>query len=482
VPGQLARPNVILLVLDAVRRDALEPYGAPPGRSPAIADLARRGVAAPDVYATACWTVPSHASLFTGLLPRAAGLSRVASWSSSHGAMEPLRHRVLPEVLRRDGYATAAVTANLWVSERSGFANGFDEVASVDINRHGTLQRSGGLRDRYRWVTAAARGRGDDGAGAAQAVIGDWIERARRDGQPFFWFANLMEAHSPYLPPRPYGEVSTLDRIRAADESRRYYTLGPIWGAAIGRRVVPEATLERMRRLYAGAVRLLDDWVAALLERLDTAGLFDDTLVIVTSDHGENFGENGLIAHAHSLDNRLIHVPFVVAGPGDALTPPRSLAEVPRFVADAVGLAEHPWHEELPEGAGIAQFDPPVDADDPRLQENIGELGWTDDNVRRFTTPLTCAARDGVKVLLRGDVEELYDVSVDPLESAPLSPEALAPERRAIVGDLRRALEHPVATARGIAPPAAAAAAASREPSAEELRDIEERMRLLGYL
>src|SRR5204863_1363056 len=142
----------------------------------------------------------------------------------------------------------------------------------VDINRHGVLQRGGGLRHRWRWVKSAARSRADDGASAAQAVLGEWIDRGRGDRRPFFWFVNLLEAHSPYLPPRPYGQVSTLDRIRAADEARRYYTLAAIWRTAVGRLVVPEATLDRMRRLYAGAVRLLDDWVAALLERLDAAG------------------------------------------------------------------------------------------------------------------------------------------------------------------------------------------------------------------
>src|SRR4051794_26897063 len=72
-------PHVLLVILDAARRDSLEPYGAAPGSTPAIGDLARRGAALPEVYATACWTVPSHASMFSGLMPRAAGLSRVGS-------------------------------------------------------------------------------------------------------------------------------------------------------------------------------------------------------------------------------------------------------------------------------------------------------------------------------------------------------------------------------------------------------------------
>src|SRR5437016_1832691 len=184
------RPNVLLVILDAARRDALEPYGAPRGSTPAIAQLAEAGAALPDVYATGCWTVPSHASIFTGLLPRAAGLGQ-------------------------------AKTPN--------------------------------------------------------------------------------ECHSPYLPPRPYGDLSLLERLRAADDARRYYKLESIWRSCVGGFDMPDDALDRMRRLYRASIRYMDDWLARLLERLGAAGALDDTLVVVTSDHGENLGEGGLVAHGLSL-------------------------------------------------------------------------------------------------------------------------------------------------------------------------------------
>ena len=465
-------PNVVLVILDAARRDALEPYGAPAGSSPAVAQLAARGVAMPGVHATGCWTVPSHGSFFTGLLPRAAGLSQAPSPAAARPALERHRDRLLAEVLRRAGYATAAVSANLWLSEASGFAIGFDEFASVEIDRHGELDLGQGAAQRWRWVRDAALARGDDGARGAEETMAGWLDRPRE--KPFFWFVNLLEAHSPYLPPRPYGDVSTLDRVRAAQDARRYYTLQAIWQAAAGSLEVPAETLERMRRLYAGAVRYLDDWLARLLERLDARGILEETLVIVASDHGDNFGEGGLIAHTHSLDERLIGVPFVAAGPGADGRHLRSLAELPRFVAEAAGLASHPWGDgQLPEGAAVAQFDPPTDEDDERLHRAAREWGWSDEQVRRFATPLTCAVGDGLKLLRRGNAEELYDLRADPLERAPVP---LASADAQAVAALRRALEHPAAAA---APPAQASAPA---PSAEELADIEERMRLLGYM
>src|SRR4051794_38448822 len=99
-------PNILVVVLDAARRDALEPYGAAPGSTPTIGQLASRGAALPEVYATACWTVPSHASMFSGRMPRAAGLSRVPAPSASKPVLAAQRDRLLPEVLRQAGYTT----------------------------------------------------------------------------------------------------------------------------------------------------------------------------------------------------------------------------------------------------------------------------------------------------------------------------------------------------------------------------------------
>lgn len=474
------RPNVLLLVLDAARRDAFEPYGAAPGATPATAQLARRGRALPDVHATGCWTVPSHASLFTGLLPRAAGLAK-APGGRPHGCrpvIEAQAERFLPEVLRRSGYATAAVSTNLWLSPESGFATGFDEFVSTDSGRQGGIHGET-LRDRLRWGAEAVLARADDGARKAAQTIDQWVARPPR--QPFFWFVNLVECHSPYLPPRPYADLSPLDLLRAAEEARRHLTLGAIWRACAGGFDVPEEALARMRHLYARAVRYMDDWLARVLESLDRARLLEDTLVIVTADHGENFGEGGLIGHGLSLDERLLHVPFVAAGPGmpsdDGF---RSLAELPRVLAEATSLQESPWRTgDLPAGAALAQFDPPTSRDDPRAQQAVAEWGLGEEALGRLTTPLACATDGRLKLLRRGEAEELYDLAADPFE---LRPHAAGdgPE----VDVLRRALDHPAMGEH--APPmgdhAPPTESLPSEPSAEELREIEERMRLLGYL
>src|SRR5687767_4200605 len=155
-------PNVLLIVFDTARADAFEPYGAAAGSSPAVADLARAGRALPDVRSTACWTVPSHASMFTGLLPRAAGLGRAPGGTPAgcRPAMEAHADRVLAEVLRRGGYRTRGISTNLWITEGSGFATGFEEFSTVDATRQPDMVGST-MRSRAAWSADALMARAD---------------------------------------------------------------------------------------------------------------------------------------------------------------------------------------------------------------------------------------------------------------------------------------------------------------------------------
>jgi len=470
------RPNVLLIVLDAARRDAFEPYGAPVGSTPAIAQLARGGTALEDAYATSCWTVPSHASMFTGLLPRAAGLAQVPSPDAARPLVADHGERLLARVMRDAGYATGAVSSNLWVSKATGFDAGFEEFSDSLSNRNAQIHLTS-TRERLRWLAEAARARADDGARAAETTLAAWLGDAER--RPFFWFVNLLECHSPYLPPKPYGDASAFERIRAARDAQRHYTLAEIWRTCTGVSTVPEATLRRLRRMYQASIRSMDDWLARMLERLDAAGVLDETLVVVLSDHGENFGEGGLIAHGLSLDQRLIHVPFVAAGPGAETLTLTSLADLPRALADAVGVEEHPWRDGPPPGVGIAQFDPPVRQGDREGERALAEMGIAGEAFDRFSRPLTCAVAGGLKLVRTGDEEALFDLVADPSEASPLSAREVAEAGR---GDelsaLADALRHPSVTRERQPRPVAA----PEQIPADERRDLEERMKLLGYL
>jgi arylsulfatase A-like enzyme len=464
------RPNVLLVVLDTARADAFEPYGATPGTTPTLAQLASTGRALQAVHATACWTMPSHASMFTGLLPRAIGLSQAPGEvpASCRPVLEGAADRFLPEVLRRNGFRTRGVSSNIWVANASGFGTGFDEFRDVAPNRAAQMV-SPRLRPRAQWALDALRARSDDGAAAARDVLRGWFQEP--GDAPDFWFVNLIECHSPYLPPKPWNDLGPIDRLRAAEEARRHLTLMEIWRVCVAEFDVPDGALARMRHLYDCSIRQLDAWVADVLTALDDTGKLDDTLVLICSDHGENFGEGGLLGHAYSLDERLLHVPFIAAGPNapDAMT---SLTEVPQVIAEAVGLDSHPWSRERPQIA-VAQFDPPGEDDDPRKVKAVEDWGAGPEALANLSTRIDAAVRGQTKLVRRNDEFQLFDLSDDPLEERP---QAVA--REEAPSDLVEAIEEHAGA------PVIAAAPDGRAPTAspEELARIEEQMRTLGYL
>ena len=468
-------PNVVCVVLDTARADAFEPYGAPAGVTPGMAELARRGAALPRVYSTASWTLPAHASLFTGLLPRAAGLTQPPAESpqSARPRLEALSHRMLPQVLREAGYETRAVSANVWVSPHCGFDIGFERFHYIEPRHQMAMQVAGksGLRQRLGWAREGLRSTGDDGAAEALDVLRGWAGEPRE--RPFFWFVNLIECHSPYLPPRPWNDLGPLERMRAGEDAREHQSFLGVCKTCAGRWEIPDSALERMRHLYTRSVAYADDWLLRLLETLDARGLTQETLVIATSDHGENLGEGRLFGHGFSVDERLIHVPFVAAGPGA----PReeaavSLADLPRMVAEAAGIEGHPY---APAGSvPVAQFDPPGPADHPRVQRFVRDLDLGREGLERLTAVFTAACDGHRKLVRRNGRDLLYDLHADPLEESPLDPSQAD-------GDFER-LRAAVAAAERPAAPAASAAGAPPDATPEEVAELERQMKLLGYM
>ncbi|HVT20087.1 MAG TPA: sulfatase-like hydrolase/transferase [Mycobacteriales bacterium] len=487
-------PNVVLVVLDTARADALEPYGAPPGSTPALADLARRGTRFDNVFSTANWTLPSHVSMLTGALPREAGLSLSIGDATEKGlnaaAVASLGPRSLPAVLSAAGWDARGASANPWVSNANGFAAGFADFHDVMGTRKaspfasskpGQRRLAAAVQQRYAAAVFAAEAlvaRADDGAAALLDALRSMLA-ARDRTRPFMWFFNVLECHSPYLPPRKFARLGPRERVQESVDHRRYGTLVATGQVNCGALGVPPDVVDRMRRAYGGAVKAADAWVGALMEELDRNGLLDETLVIVTSDHGENLGESGRLAHAVWLDDRLIRVPLIAAGPVslpvDGVT---SLVSLPALIAEAVGVADHPWQDPAHAGGvAVAQSDAVVRADDPRLPAVIAEHDLDDYVVWRMTTPSTCAVDGTLKLVREGDDDWLFDVSNDPLELEPIRVDG-----RSILewGDRVRRLRSAVDAA---APSESAAAAPVRwEAPAEVDEDLSARLRMLGYL
>jgi arylsulfatase A-like enzyme len=467
-------PNIVLVVMDTARADAFEPWGASAGSSPTIAAMARSGQSLANVRSTSNWTVPGHASMFSGELPRTLGLCLVENWSSAP-AIAAARDRWLPEVLRRHGYDTSAVSANLWISKHGGFDTGFNRFESVVSPRHLSMAQTG-LRARFGWAHEGALARSDDGAGQAEAVMASWMERDR--AQPFFWFVNLTECHSPYLPPRPYNDMSLLQRVRAADQARSNLTLESIWRTSLGQRTMPDRALETMRHLYRRSILAMDDWVSRLLQRLESHSLLDDTIVIITSDHGENFGECGLVGHCFSLDDRLLRVPFVSSWANLADPDMASLAELPGALAEAAGISDHPWGgSSVAPGVAVAQME--AVADRAKVEEIVGAWGLTDEALELMSSSYTCATAGSLKLVRRqGGSDQLYQLDLDPLESSPIDlPSEFPAGSEDTVATLRRSID--AAEAAVSASPRRGVGSDMDDAEAER---IEQKMRELGYL
>jgi hypothetical protein len=475
----LSRPNVVLVVFDTARATAFEPWGAPPGSTPTVAQLASKGTAVAHAVSTCNWTMPSHASIFSGSLPRSIGLGDVPEGNPAacQALLDRRRDHLLPEVMRRAGYRTSAATANAWVSALYGFDIGFDDFLTIGGRRRTDLGAKEWWR-RLLWLYQGLVARVDDGAAAGLEAARRWLVDIRGSKEPFFWFFNLVECHSPYMPPRPWNDLGPVQRLRTAAEAGRHLTMSAIWRARVCREEIPPGALQRMRHLYGRACSYMDHWLATLLGLLDEQGVLDDTWVVVTSDHGENLGEGGMLGHAFSLDERLVHVPLVVCGP-DSIDLPAfmSTRSLPALIGTVAGLDPNPWTEleAAWDGVAIAQYNAMCRPDDPRLQLLEDWPGFDDEARAFFTNPMTMAS-DGHRKLVRfGGRWVLYDLDTDRAEVAPrLLGDPAVPEARHLWESMSRAdaTDMDAASLRAIA--------GSADTTTDEA--LEAQMRLLGYM
>jgi arylsulfatase A-like enzyme len=313
-PGR-SSPHVILIVLDTVRADRLSVYGHGRDTTPALRAFARTATLYRNVAAASDMTLASHASMFTG---------QFASWHGAHvsavnrhGAPLGARHRVMAEMLQAAGYRTAAVVANYaFFSPEWGFARGFEHYDA----RSGTMflgfYSPVPFRERLRRIAARAAGRDPDIGKCRHAgqITAEAIRLLPESGPapPLFLFLNYMDAHDPYAPPAPY------DRMFPGWE---FHLSAAGWRRLIGevnrgRRAITGRERAYGTSQYDGALAYLDSRLAELFDQLRRRRLYDDSLIIMTSDHGEAFGERDLMEHGVSVYEDQVRVPLLVKWPG----------------------------------------------------------------------------------------------------------------------------------------------------------------------
>lgn len=425
------KPHLVLISIDCLRADHVSAYGYEHLTTPNIDAVGREGTVFENVYATASWTLPTHMSMLTGLLPSFHGATKWEKLSSSVP--------YLPELLTTAGYRTSGVVSWVYLSQTYGFERGFESYRVLDEPE-------------------------------ASDIVDVAIDELRRgEGQSQFLFLHLYDPHWPYLPPR-----DLIDKFgpRPADISDL------LEKTRMGGAPTSASEVEEIIRLYDSEIAFADRELGRFFQALKDIGIYDDTLVVVTSDHGEAFYEHGHWQHSITLYDEVTHVPLIVKWPESQERDGRSAelfsqADIFVTLAEAAGI-ELPETEE--EGFLIRRS---LHSSAQTSRSILSEMTWRSpngtfmkvsfrDETFKYVATLSGAVGDdlGVSEVTR---EELYDLEADPEEQRNLLPgdASLASPFR---GELRAFLD------------AAKAARSLRNGEAVELDDATlEKLRSLGY-
>lgn len=346
-------PNVLWIVMDTARADHLACYGYARPTTPYLDQLAREGVLYEQAISPAPWTIPAHASMFTGLYPR------------KHQATNahPFLARSFPtvaEVLRSYGYRTVGFSSNPSVGPASQLQQGFDQFYKVYASPDGA---GPGDMDPHRFSVPAHK---------TNAEVRAWLAQHGEDRTPFFMFINYIDPHLPYHPPADYAQQFlapgiSLETAWQVNQDCRLY-----WTGAVE---MSEADFAILRSLYDGEIRYLDSQIRDLLDQFRTREILDRTVVIITSDHGENIGDHHLMDHQFCVYDTLLHVPLIIRYPprfpaGQRVRDIVQTTQIFPTLLDVIGLdwegrdelQGHSLLEEEPPSQpwprGLAEYDP----------------------------------------------------------------------------------------------------------------------------
>jgi len=433
-------PNIILISIDTLRADRLSCYGYHRQTSPHLDAVARESLVFKNAYSTASWTPPAHASMFTGLYP------------SQHGVVDQNRLSenipTIAELLQRNGYRTAGLVNNSQVGQLTGLERGHEYFVEVwrGIEERQFFKRALALAQYHakRLLHLA-----DDGAQLTTKLAVNWLKKREREAQPFYLFLHYIDVHNPMRPPRPF-------RFRFLNKSlRRRIDMRKIWRVADNPLIcytddleLSPDEIEAIKCLYDEELAYVDSQLGILFAYLRQAHLLDDTLLIITADHGEHFGEHGHFSHVASVYEPIIHIPLMIRPPGgmDHRREVEGLCQLTDIFPTIAAAAEivegnssverhgfdllHSPNGQLANRQIIAEWEGRV----PYFIQDRLKTRQQSTDLKRFTTKLTMIRQQAMKFIQPEiGTEELYDLQNDPHEATNLI------EQRAEVADSLRA-------------------------------------------
>ncbi len=319
------RPNIILISVDTLRGDA-PGYAGGAARTPTMDALASESFVFTRAYSVAPWTRPSFASFFSSLYPSEMGVARIRGFEAHGAEIIPFRWReepqTLTEVLHDAGYRTAAVITNGQLVHEAAADQGFDFFYNCKLDAAPELPTLGlslllrPPRDRYDYERA------DYVAKIAKRVI------PRITDRPLLLWLHYMDPHYPYDPPG-LAPAHQVHDDKADVIARLAVRSGP--------------EMQRFIDAYRAEVEFCDRWLNSVVRTLQQSGLWEDSIIVFWSDHGEEFWEHGSWEHSHTLFNELLHVPLLIHLPGQSdqrvITAPVSLLDVMPTLLDLVECA-----------------------------------------------------------------------------------------------------------------------------------------------
>jgi len=440
-------PNIVLILVDTLRRDHLSCYGYRRRTSPSLDRLAQESTLYTRAISPGAWTVPSQASIFTGTYPSRHGVDR------THPYLD-CALTTLPEYLRAQGYLTFGISSNFWISTATHYDRGFDVFSQswqlLQARGNPALERQrrrdpsyagpagpASVAERVRaaanrleagfWRRCCAPVKAvDKGAGRVNRVVKRWIKRWTTLDRPFFAFIHYMEPHLPYRPPARFlGQyLDARDAVRARNVNQHALKY-------MGKRVpMTGEDFDLLGRLYDAEVSYTDHCIGEVVDGLRASGLLDNTVLVFCSDHGENLGEHGLMDHMFSVHDTITAVPLIVRYPGETQRGTEhglvQTLDIFPTVTSLVGrngtngleaLAGQLQGRPLPPfGAAhpftvteLQQVQPPIST----LQRRYPGFDW------RVYDRSLCALRTATHKYVQGSngTEELYAIATDPRET-----------------------------------------------------------------
>jgi arylsulfatase A-like enzyme len=401
-------PNVVLISIDSLRADHLGSYGYERETSPHIDRLASQGIVFENAIADSPWTLPTHASLFTGLT------SRVHRVTFDGRRLDPLR-TTLAEVLSAAGYQTRGLWSGPYLHPIFGFDQGFAAYGGVV----GPLAYDDPQAFAAEDPVDAARLRRELNRESHRTVTSPTLTRkaleflAEPHERPFFLFLHYFDVHYDYLPPEEIWR-------RFDPDYEGKLTSVPFSSHRRIHRDMPERELLHLRALYDGEIFFTDHYVGRVLEALDEHGLSERTLVVLTADHGEEFFEHGEKGHRKNLFDEVMKVPLLLRWPGEL--------DAGRRLDTQVALIDV-----LPTILELVGQDPPEEVQGRSLAPLLrGEALPPADVLTRLVLPGTLSSvalrTPEWKLIVRDDdTSAFYDLASDPREQRSLEPPSSDP-------------------------------------------------------